>query len=837
MQRIAWLTAVLITVAACSQPVVVASWDFDQAEGTVLKDVSGNGHDGAIHGATWGEGRFGGGLIFDGKDDYVSVPASPDLDLLDAMTVEVWARLDAFGERQDRVIIARADHPLGHGGWGLDWGYGNDFLWAQDGEYRHLTRLPKGEWTHIVLVSRLRGHQVFLYVDGKPRGSRVYSRPLCASEWPLTIGRRGQGHWFSGAIDEVTIYAGALGDEQVAARFARQPMPVETGPPEPDGPMMADGSVEILGAWDKSMGAQEGPLLYQNLFVALANSSNTGLRITDMWADGTHVDDRYLHIGDAPGAFRFGGTVPSTITPGSVGVVNLKFMGCMRLAGPIRLTLKDASGEVLKLTARFTEPPAGFASVAFDEDQRGAWLYLRGTEASTLSDIELIGADAQVRWDAPVKTIGAGDLLPVRVDLSEQLRPGTPLLLRAETSAGSCFAYLRAYPCEFPVGMYRVQRQGVAPDWQPPEGREWLREYMDTFVVRGEGTGQAPDEWLEDCRQHFIDTLVPDYVACGGDPARADAFGLRVVPYGRFAEHYPEQSAISAWYSADEPGPGYTLARFQSTVDAIRKHDTSRPVVVTINAPVWPRGADYDMVDIGYQDTYPVPVGSMDSIAQNMASYRDQIAPKPVVFIPQCFRRAPGLTGGWSRFPTPDEERFMVMMSIAVGARGQAYFAYNVEPHEPIEGCGISTAPEAKALWASIGQLNLELRTLAPLLAKSCYVDSERDDDIEVSRLAVGRETMVFIVLNHDYEYTMATFECRPKTGVRVQAKIPAWLTGADAVLVDSKGVRSCALKDGVLEIGDLGVATTVIVSSDPGLREALTACWDELVQSVRRRL
>ncbi|KAF5413493.1 MAG: hypothetical protein C5S49_08470 [Candidatus Methanogaster sp.] len=40
---------------------LVAEWHFDEGSGSVLADSSGNGNDGVIHGATWVEGKYGGG--------------------------------------------------------------------------------------------------------------------------------------------------------------------------------------------------------------------------------------------------------------------------------------------------------------------------------------------------------------------------------------------------------------------------------------------------------------------------------------------------------------------------------------------------------------------------------------------------------------------------------------------------------------------------------------------------------------------------------------------------------------------------------------------------------
>ena len=54
---------------------LVAWWKFDETNGTVAYDSSGNGNDGNLtNGPTWITGKIGGGLSFDGVDDRVKIP-------------------------------------------------------------------------------------------------------------------------------------------------------------------------------------------------------------------------------------------------------------------------------------------------------------------------------------------------------------------------------------------------------------------------------------------------------------------------------------------------------------------------------------------------------------------------------------------------------------------------------------------------------------------------------------------------------------------------------------------------------------------------------------------
>src|SRR5262245_6948365 len=70
----------------------VAAFNFDEAAGSVLRDLSGNGNHGTITRATWAPGKFGSALAFNGTNAMVSVPDSNSLDLTRSMTLEAWVK-------------------------------------------------------------------------------------------------------------------------------------------------------------------------------------------------------------------------------------------------------------------------------------------------------------------------------------------------------------------------------------------------------------------------------------------------------------------------------------------------------------------------------------------------------------------------------------------------------------------------------------------------------------------------------------------------------------------------------------------------------------------------
>ena len=89
---------------------LVGSWPLNEADGTKVRDRSGNGLDGQIHGAQWVEdpeedGR-GTALEFQPHDTWVEIPYDPKLDIVQDITLSawVWKRASNDSQRWDAVL-------------------------------------------------------------------------------------------------------------------------------------------------------------------------------------------------------------------------------------------------------------------------------------------------------------------------------------------------------------------------------------------------------------------------------------------------------------------------------------------------------------------------------------------------------------------------------------------------------------------------------------------------------------------------------------------------------------------------------------------------------------
>jgi hypothetical protein len=208
----------------------VTSLHFDG--GDYAYDSSPFGNTGTVSGAEWDNGLrtssgFSYGLSFDNYD-YVNVPDSSSLDITDAVTVEAWikpARLDVWQSPLEKG----ADNDWAYGFYiepaggniGFEIGKeGSTVTWA--GAVAPVNSyLAVGKWSHIVGTADTATHKVCLYIDGVKVPNEGYiSGQINTNSIPFQIGKRSDGGYFEGIIDEVRIYDRALSSSEISSYYA-----------------------------------------------------------------------------------------------------------------------------------------------------------------------------------------------------------------------------------------------------------------------------------------------------------------------------------------------------------------------------------------------------------------------------------------------------------------------------------------------------------------------------------------------------------------------------------------------------------------------------------------
>jgi len=194
---------------------LVGAYSFNEGSGSTVRDASGSGNNGAATATTWtASGRFGGALVFNGTGSRVTVNDSPSLRLTSAMTLEAWVYPTTVNGAWRDVIYKGNDNYY------LEASSPNSGRSAAGGTYLssplYGPTLPLNTWSHLALTyDRV---TLRLYVNGTQVASVAASAALATSANPLQIGGDSlYGQSFTGRIDEVRIYNGALTAAQIAA--------------------------------------------------------------------------------------------------------------------------------------------------------------------------------------------------------------------------------------------------------------------------------------------------------------------------------------------------------------------------------------------------------------------------------------------------------------------------------------------------------------------------------------------------------------------------------------------------------------------------------------------
>ena len=92
-------------------PSLAAWWPFDEGEGNVAYDATGNGNDGVFNGdPQWVPGVLGSALEFNG-DDYLNCGNGPTLQIRDAITMALWFNVEAFQTEWEAVSYTHLTLP------------------------------------------------------------------------------------------------------------------------------------------------------------------------------------------------------------------------------------------------------------------------------------------------------------------------------------------------------------------------------------------------------------------------------------------------------------------------------------------------------------------------------------------------------------------------------------------------------------------------------------------------------------------------------------------------------------------------------------------------------
>ncbi|WP_437726971.1 RICIN domain-containing protein [Sorangium sp. So ce861] len=203
---------------------LVGYWTFDEGEGTVVNDRSGNRRDGELTGGTWVEdGRFGRALHLD-EGEFMTVGEFPNA--TPSWTVSAWVRVLTDEPPADdtlRTVISTANT----GGWELNVDHGGEAPGLQFGfwkgpessDHHHVlcSCLELQRWTHAAGVVDGEALTMSFYIDGRLHSTAPIEETIAPGSASLYVGRRPQeGRLLVGDVDDIAIYSRALGAAEIA---------------------------------------------------------------------------------------------------------------------------------------------------------------------------------------------------------------------------------------------------------------------------------------------------------------------------------------------------------------------------------------------------------------------------------------------------------------------------------------------------------------------------------------------------------------------------------------------------------------------------------------------
>jgi hypothetical protein len=216
-------------------PPPVAYWPMDEVSGMVAADAAGS-YDGALVGfatdsSQWVSGHSGGGLEFDGIDDYVEIEGFSGVCGTKPRAVFAWVKANG-------ILIGNLDLIA----WGNKQPGGYWFLQVDDDQRLRLScesgfisaneqQIADGDWHHIAVVldpvnsARPLISDISLYVDGKRRTIyKMQEAPInteCVQNVRIGASYESDADPFAGVMDEVMIFDSAVSPTAVRRAYMK----------------------------------------------------------------------------------------------------------------------------------------------------------------------------------------------------------------------------------------------------------------------------------------------------------------------------------------------------------------------------------------------------------------------------------------------------------------------------------------------------------------------------------------------------------------------------------------------------------------------------------------
>ncbi len=243
---------------SCITEGLVGYWDFEEGEGIIVNDQSGNSNNGtSTNGPKWAtasdlpsdafvSGK--GAMDFDGTDDYVDMGDVLDFGQSDDFTISAWVKTTNTNGYVVQKINSAASIYYYFGVFSSKLRVKLKDVNANNPEMNSTNIVNDGKWHHVVSV-RDAGNNLYLYIDGMSDRAPVVdtTNSTLANDGAFEIGQRSNGGAgkvpFDGLVDDVRIYNRALSVEEVRYLYNR------TSPTKTEPIFAWDDDSSLVGHW------------------------------------------------------------------------------------------------------------------------------------------------------------------------------------------------------------------------------------------------------------------------------------------------------------------------------------------------------------------------------------------------------------------------------------------------------------------------------------------------------------------------------------------------------------------------------------------------------------
>ena len=201
---------------------LVGYWRFDDGNGLVAADSSGNANHGAlVNGPTWTAGQTTGALSFDGVDDYVSVSNSGSLNPATQITLSAWVKPTNIAASSE--IISKENNANNNQYYLRLQGGGKIRFTVAGTALNGITTLSPNNW--YLVTGTYDGSSMKVYVNGGLDATATATLSMTDNGLGVRLGARQYTTplVFHGLIDEARIYNRALSQAEIQALLSAGP--------------------------------------------------------------------------------------------------------------------------------------------------------------------------------------------------------------------------------------------------------------------------------------------------------------------------------------------------------------------------------------------------------------------------------------------------------------------------------------------------------------------------------------------------------------------------------------------------------------------------------------